>query len=94
MRTILTLAACLALAIPAGADHCTTYSTASPEITLDPAPGVASRYYWDNDWCQPGCSIFSFWIYEESNGIDGLQRGDEWVDDTCHGMIAADRLIF
>ena len=43
----------------------------------------------DNDLCQPDC-LFSIWLYQESNGIPGLQRGDEVVDNTCHGMIEAD----
>lgn len=34
------------------------------------------------------------WIYEESNGIAGLQRADELRDDTCHGEIAGDTVIF
>ena len=83
--TLLTLAA-LAVAMPAGADHCVTYSTSSPEVD-------AGGYYVDNDVCQPGC-IFSIWIYQESNGISGLQRGDSVVDDTCHGMIESDVDIF
>jgi hypothetical protein len=37
--------------------------------------------------------MWSTWVYEESNGIDGLQRGDEIVDDTCHGMIASDTIV-
>lgn len=34
------------------------------------------------------------WIYMESNGRDGLQRQDEWRDDSCRGEYAADLLIF
>lgn len=32
-------------------------------------------------------------IYEESNGIDGLQRQDEVVDDTCGGVFPGDTQI-
>ena len=82
----------LALAMPAGAEHCTTYETADPEVD------VAGQYYFDDDCvaillCQVEI-IFSFWIYEESNGIPGLQRGDEVQDQTCHRMIQPDRIIF
>lgn len=42
---------------------------------------------------EPGGACFlSIWIYEESNGIEGLQRGDVMVDNTCGGMIEADTL--
>jgi hypothetical protein len=88
--TLLTLAA-VSVALPAGlADHCTSWNTEAPEVdsTL-----VGGAYYVDNDVCQPEC-IFSIWVYEESNGIAGLQRGDEVVDSTCHGQIDADTIIF
>jgi len=85
--TLLTLAA-LAVALPAGlADHCSSYNTSTAEFDAIPP------YYVDNDLCQPGC-IYSIWVYEETNGIEGLQRGDEFVDDTCHGLIEADTIIF
>lgn len=34
------------------------------------------------------------WIYMEANGRDGLQRQDEWHDDSCRGEYAPDQLIF
>jgi len=86
--TLVTLAA-LTIAMPAGADHCVDFTTSAPEAT-DSSTGTT--YYVDNDLCQPEC-IYSIWVYEESNGIDGLQRGDEVVDDTCHGLIEADTII-
>lgn len=57
--------------------------------TSDPEVDVGGVYYIDNDWCQPTC-MFSIWIYEEANGIEGLQRGDEVKDDTCNGQIESD----
>lgn len=51
-------------------------------------------FYVDNDTCQPGCGLFSLWVYQESNGHPGLQRGDEVYDDTCHGMVEADTIVF
>lgn len=65
----------------------------------------ADRFlYVDNDPCQlQGCTL-SLWIYEESNGYEGLQRrdyvGDEehrpaWLkDDTCDGLIQPDTILF
>lgn len=95
----LVLAASVALAPMALGSHCTTYSTSLPEYDtklVSEATGQP-RLYADDD-CFPLVAcwdvFFSFWIYEESNGIDGLQRGDEWQDDTCHGLIAPDKLIF
>lgn len=67
------------------------------------------RIYIESDSCQrlpedlvaedpEGCT-FSIWAYEETNGIDGLQRNDPGmdddlttpVDDTCGGAIESDR---
>lgn len=87
-RTVALRALCLSLLtapLPAVAAHCTTWETASPEID-------ATLYYVDIDYCNP--CMETFWVYEESNGIDGLQRSDEIVDTTCHGMIAPDTVIF
>lgn len=39
------------------------------------------RYYVDNDLCIGDACPISVWIYEESNGRPGLQRGDEVVND-------------
>lgn len=93
MRTILLTLTLLALALPASADHCVTWSTSTPEIETNPLgiDGVRTLYIFnDETWC----CLFSIWIYEETNGIPGAQRGDEVVDDTCHGMIRADTIIF
>lgn len=99
--TLVTLAA-LSIMIPAGmADTCTP-STSAATVTT-PATGVdetsggpsssSGIYYFVNDACQPDC-VFSDWLYQETNGIDGLQRGDEVVDDTCGGLISPDTDIF
>jgi len=90
MRTILlALGVALALLTPTGADHCETYSTSSTELSCVAIPAVGD-YYVDED-C--GSDPYSIWVYQESNGIAGLQRGDEVVDDTCHGSIQADTII-
>lgn len=89
MRTLLAaLALVLTLTLPATAGHCATWSTFEPEYD------VLGAYYIHDD-CPEAChmAFFSIWIYEESNGIQGLQRGDEMVDTTCHGMIPADRIV-
>ena len=92
MKLVLALSIALALALPAGAEHCTTWSTTTPEIDSDPLGlGVAPRFYVDDDLCH--MCLFSIWVYQESNGIPGLHRGDEVVDGTCHGLIAADTII-
>lgn len=84
----------LALCVPASADHCTTWSS-DDDVELDTNPfGLPGpRYYYDNDPANLPCCVLGVWfVYEESNGIDGLQRGDEAVDNTCHGMIAPDTI--
>lgn len=96
--TLLTVAA-LSVALPAGlADHCTTYSQADAEITTTGDEG--SIHYVDNDFCQPDCG-YSLWVYEESNGLPGLQRsqanegGNPYMtDNTCHGAYPADTGAF
>lgn len=55
------------------------------EAEVDTGETPAGRFYVDNDFCQPGC-LFSVWVYQESNGYDGLQRSDEtleWDPDSC-----------
>ncbi len=75
------LALVLTFVTPAIGEACTP-TTSEPEFDV-------AGFYVDNDVCQPNC-LFSIWIYQESNGIEGLQRGDEVVDDTCGGMIESD----
>lgn len=94
---ILALAFAL-IAVPANAAECVP-TTSEPEIdsTRDLSLGLqmpdeAPRFYVDNDMCQP-CHG-TIWIYQESNGIDGLQRNDEFHDDTCGGAIQSDTIIF
>jgi hypothetical protein len=105
--SILTFATLVLLAVPATAEECEP-TTSEPEV--DTGETAIGRYYVDNDDCQDmsnpvsvlpgggyggggGC-LFSVWIYQESNGIDGLQRGDEMKDDTCGGEIEMDTLPF
>lgn len=71
----------LALALPALGAGCegTTSTTSTSQVVVG-----AGGFYVANDICQPGCT-FSIWIYQESNGVPGLQRGDTMRDDTCNG---------
>ncbi|HUR67654.1 MAG TPA: hypothetical protein VM370_00280 [Candidatus Thermoplasmatota archaeon] len=85
MRTWLVILSWLAIiASPAAYADCEP-TTSQPEID-------AFGFYVDNDSCFD-CFI-TIWIYQESNLIPGLQRGDELHDDTCGGMIASDRIVF
>lgn len=82
---VLSLAAILLLTTGAHAAEC-QMTTARPEVDTGAAPvASAPRFYVDDDGslCEP-CSI-SIWVYEESNGIGGLQRHDDVRDDTCGG---------
>lgn len=80
MKLLAALATLLFLAGSAIAEGCPT--TQDPTLTL---PTPVGTYYVQNDACQPEC-LFSIWVYEESNGKEGLQRGDETcVDDGCCG---------
>jgi hypothetical protein len=92
MRAFLSLALVLALAGPVGAEHCTTWST-STSGAWGPFVEAGGHYVFTDCWTyDPECNL-SFWIYEESNGIPGLQREDETHDDTCHGIIPGDRIV-
>lgn len=76
----------LAIATPALGEACTP-TTSEPELD------AAGTLYVDGD--RMCCSEFDvFWVYVESNGIAGLQRADEFRDDTCGGQIPADTLVF
>lgn len=78
---------------PAAGQACTP-TTSDPEIDTRETP--MGRFYVDNDLCQiedpPHGCLFSIWTYQESNGLDGLQRHDEGHDDTCGGQIESDAL--
>lgn len=93
MRAFLLFVTIAALAVPAGADHCTEPAQSEHELNTCVANVAAPCFYFDNDACQPECG-FNVWIYQESNGVPGLQRGDEYTDDTCHEMVPADTIIF
>lgn len=43
-------------------------------------------YYVDADMCAPSC-VVSVWVYEESNGIEGIQRDDPGRSDICEGIV-------
>src|SRR5688572_27227927 len=96
------LAIAFLLASPATAFHCETWSTSRPELTIDGSPAGGPTYYVDAV-CGIvgfvtnhafGCGDGAIWVYEESNGIPGQQRGDEAADDTCHGAIVPDTIVF
>lgn len=65
---------------------------ADPFGPVDPLFG--GGYGEDEEDEEGGSCLFSIWIYYESNGIDGLQRHDAQVDDTCHGMIQGDHFVW
>ena len=89
VRALLAAGFVLAFVVPVAADHCEGWNGPVPEAQLETPAGL---FYVDNDLCQPECA-FSVWVYEESNGMPGLQRDDAVVSSTCHGMIAGDRLV-
>lgn len=52
------------------------------ECHPDPYLLKVGNYYIVVDMCQPEC-LFSVWIYEETNGVEELQRCDEAHKDNC-----------
>lgn len=71
-------------------------TTADAEFTSPALVDGAPTFYIDLNFCQPECHPnIDLWIYQESNGISGLQRDDKVVDDTCGGAAGAgDTIIF
>lgn len=80
---LLTLAA-LGIALPGGLAQACDPTTSETLFELDGT-------YIAADPCMTTCSFF---VYEEGNGIDGLQRQDRVADDTCRGMIPPDVRVF
>lgn len=83
----------VSLLAPAAADHCQSYHTTTPTLWCGAASFPGDHPVYVDDDCCPEC-LYYVWIYQESNGIPGLQREDEIVDDTCHGMIVGDTIVF
>ncbi|HUR70059.1 MAG TPA: hypothetical protein VM370_12510 [Candidatus Thermoplasmatota archaeon] len=84
-----------ALAAPALADGCVP-TTTTPQLDVAGALYVADDCEGvdpspPNDHCIT--PLGGKWVYQESNGIPGLQRQDDVVDDTCGGAIAGDTVL-
>lgn len=86
---VLVLAVASLVGMRAGAIHECVPTTSAPE--LDASVQGIGQYYVNLDCPPASCEEpLSVWVYEEANGIEGLQRSDEVWDDTCHGAIPAD----
>ena len=85
MRVLIVGAAVVFALVGAGAaEHCSSWTTSEAHL-------AAGGFYVVNEACQPSCTLVAF-VYEETNDLPGLQRGDHRHDDTCHGMIVSDTL--
>lgn len=73
MRTTFVVGLVFAMSGFAAAHPC----HADPEVDTGETP--VGRYYVDNEFCQPDC-LFSIWVYQESNGEEGLQPHDEFEE--------------
>lgn len=96
MRAFLpSLGLLVSLGLPTSAHHCATWTTTTPEVDTGPFP-AGPRYYVDQreNYFGEGILGHDYWVYEETNGIPGLQSADEVIDDTCHGMIRGDTIFF
>lgn len=90
MRAILFVLAIVSLTLGGSAAEGCIPTTSTPAAEAGPiyVAGNARSLF-----CDPNCLI-DIWIYEESNGIAGLQRQDELHDDTCGGQISGDSIVF
>ena len=94
MKRALLLLAVATLALGgAAASHCAGPSTTTPILTLHWVGGNG-LYVTGDTLCWVTGGLCATYIYEEANGIAGLQRADEVVDDTCHGLIPGDTILF
>ena len=62
-------------------------------VTLGSGVSRSATYYLFMDDCDGDCLPLPF-IYQETNGVKGLQRQDYARDDTCGGFVPADWNIF
>jgi len=108
--TALTTLVFVSLAMPVGAEECVPVTENPEVDTDRDAPGAVDaaqsvegglvltpghhQYYVDNDFCQLENCGFSIWIYEESNGVAGLQRNDQFSGDRTCGLYDGDTIIF
>lgn len=102
----LLLAALTALAVPTGAEACVpTTSEADVEAAgyyVDDLVSCTDRSFpwctyvciWQVDVCLVETGLWYSWVYQESNGIPGLQRHDDMWDDTCGGLIPGDTVVY
>lgn len=75
----------LLLATPgSSAGECESYGEADAQI---------GQFYLDIDRDSSVGEPSGLAVYEESNGIPGLQRHDPSFDGTCNGAIPSDNLI-
>jgi hypothetical protein len=73
MRVLILVALLLAAARGVGA---TCDVGAGPDLTI-------GDFYVDKDLCMDEVCFAAVWVYEEANGIGGLQRRDSVTDTTC-----------
>ena len=96
MRSLVTVLLVLLAALPADAAHCETWTTTQWGVYGTPVIEHDGLYV--HIECSisavNGCQRYSLWIHEESNGFTGLQVSTKGQDDTCHGMIAPDTIVF
>lgn len=93
MRPIILVVALLLPGL-AGASHQSEWCeprTTEAEVDVEIAGG---RYYVDSVPQQDWPITSAIWIYEESNGVPGLQRRDALQDDTCGHPELGDTIIF
>jgi len=93
----------LALLTPSAAEGCVPTTSeadvAAGGFYVDDITSCSSPH-WCHGACIPGggsCVHSALWfafVYEESNGIAGLQRYDGLVDDTCRGQIQGDTVHY
>lgn len=83
MRSLLVAFTVLAMMMPVGAEA-VCYTTSTAKLDTDPVgAGIEPRFYFVDD-CSPLSlcpGMWSIWVYEEANGIPGLQRDDDVRSD-------------
>lgn len=79
----------------APAAHGCSASTSTATLMIGPGQAYSTTFYVAVDVPSAGDLFVPLpWIYQETNAMSGLQRHDDWRDDTCRGEVLGDLLIF
>lgn len=92
--TLLATAFALALLVPTAAAGCDTV-TVGPYVLVPLETPSGTYYAYYDPGCDPGCHGPDWWVFEETNGVPGLQFNEFFGhdDDRCPGSAPYDTIV-